>query len=303
MTNPFQHGSSSYSGDAISSAGQRRSSYASVASGAAVLSRTSRPGGPFSHLLNPSPDSETHSNLFSTHRSPRLDAGMAHGRNGSSGGDGNHGTTVPPRLGAHLPWFSRAWDTHLNKDLYFGAGLSEDGYGGLASTEGTSTFLSPSYLRGTVYLQKLEEAHKAKVVAERESHAAKPQPGGGLAAGSNTHTQGSKLPSGSHRGVAYELVEKPPAVEDENTLHPLPSRWNKDDKDPALEVLGDGYEVKFTGRGSGDHEACAIRADNFMPTLCGVYYFEVLILSRKREEYVTGRPRYWPLSFLLTWEL
>jgi hypothetical protein len=171
--------------------------------------------------------------------------------------------------------------------FYGGNGISEDSYGNPAASDANSTFLSPSYLQGTVYLQKLEESHKAKAAAERESHATKPQPGGGLSAGSNTHTQPHKLPSGTHRGVSYEVVEKTMSVEDDATVHPLPSKWNRDDKDHALEVLGDGYEVKYTGRSSGEHEACAIRADHFMPTLCGVYYFEVTILNRKREEYAT----------------
>ena len=290
MTNPFQHGSSNLGGDAMSSTGlpaplgQRRSSYASVTSGAAALSRPHRPGGAFSHILNPSPDSDAHSNLYSTYRNSRLDAGMAQGRDGTPANEGTPASGWPPRLGADLPYFSRAFDTHTSKDLLFTSGTSEDGFGTLAPSAGSPTFLSPSYLVGSVYLQKLEEAHRAKMNAEREGLAAKAQPGSGLASGGTVHAPASKLPSGSHRGVTYEVIEKPIAPEDDAAVSPLPSKWNKDDKDPSLEVLGDGTEVKYVGRGSSDHEACAIRADHYMPTLCGVYYFEVLILNRKREE-------------------
>ncbi|KAL1864785.1 hypothetical protein VTK73DRAFT_5664 [Phialemonium thermophilum] len=87
--------------------------------------------------------------------------------------------------------------------------------------------------------------------------------------------------------MTFDLIEKPPAFEEdeEATVSPLPSRWNKDDKHSALEVLGDGYEVKYTGhRSERDHDAAAIRADHYMPPQCGVYYFEVLILHRKRED-------------------
>jgi len=264
---------------------QRRSSYASVVSGNSALSRPSRPGSAFFHLLNPSPDSETYSNLYSTQRNSRFDMGMGQGRNGVAGEDTNLNAVWQPRLGVGLPWYSRAFEPCLSKDPLFPAGCgSEDAFGGQVPSASNTAFLSPSYLRGSVYLQKVEEAYKAKVTAERESHAAKAQQGTGIAGGGSVHTQASKLPSGSHRGVQFEVVEKTPAVEDDHTVSPLPSRWSKDDKDPSLDVLGDGYEVKHIGRNSGDHEACAIRADHHMPALCGVYYFEVTILNRKREE-------------------
>jgi Ran-binding protein 9/10 len=69
----------------------------------------------------------------------------------------------------------------------------------------------------------------------------------------------------------------------------LPSRWNKEDKWGGLEVLGDSLEVKYTalrGQSERDHEACSVRADHYMPPQCGIYYFEVTILSGKRDEYV-----------------
>jgi hypothetical protein len=104
----------------------------------------------------------------------------------------------------------------------------------------------------------------------------------------------------SHRGMTYDLVEKAavPFPQDDDRrppVNPLPSRWNSDDRHQGLDVLGDGYEVKHSSshRSSGgerDYEACAIRADNPMPPQCGVYYFEILILNRKREEYVLKVP-------------
>lgn len=155
--------------------------------------------------------------------------------------------------------------------------------GGPANISHTG-FLSPTYLRGSIYLQRLEEAHKTRLAAEREGYAAKVQVGSGLAGGGSTHLSKSKLPSGSHRGVAYELIEKSALHEDDEDISQLPSKWNRDDKDLQLEVTGDGYEVKFIGKGTSDHEACAIRADHYMPPQCGIYYFEVLVLNRKREE-------------------
>ncbi|KAK1750591.1 hypothetical protein QBC47DRAFT_406951 [Echria macrotheca] len=289
MTNPFQHSASSFGGDPASSTGfpaplgQHRSSYASVVSSGGALSRSSRLGA-FHNILNPASDLEAHG-LYPGQRHPRLDGGMTHDRGGTPGEDGLSSSGWPPRLRAALPWFSSAFDQYVNKEpLFPAAGAAEDSFTGSISPP----FLSPSYLRGTVYLSRLEEAHKAKVLAEREVQAAKTQSNGALASSGNSHAPTSKLPSGSHKGVQFEVVEKTPAVEDDAGISPLPSRWNKDDKDHSLEVLGDGFEVKHTGRSSAEHEACAIRADHHMPALCGIYYFEVIILNRKRDDTTIG---------------
>lgn len=195
-----------------------------------------------------------------------------------------------PRLRSGLPYFSRTFEPYICKEPLFPNGnTSDDGFGHLFSNPSNPVFLSPSYLRGSVYLQKLEEVHNARVAAERESHAAKVPTGTGLASGTNAHPQATtKLPSGSHRGVQFEIVEKPSAAEYSASVSPLPSRWNREDKDQSLEVLGDGCEAKHVGRNAGEHEACAIRADHYMPALCGVYYFEVLIMNRKREDTTIG---------------
>ena len=86
--------------------------------------------------------------------------------------------------------------------------------------------------------------------------------------------------------MTFDLIEKIPPSEDE-TLAPLPSKWNSQDKFGGIEVMSDGQEVKLTGPKPDrdrDHEACAIRADHPMPPQCGIYYFEVTIISKKREE-------------------
>ncbi|KAK3327322.1 hypothetical protein B0T19DRAFT_484453 [Cercophora scortea] len=295
MATPFQHGGSSgYIGDSIAptgipaTAGQRRSSYASVVSGAAALPRPQRAGA-VSHLLNPSNDSDMSSlyynSVFAGTRSSRFNVAARAGVD-SSGDENGH--PWPPRLGANFPWFSRAYDLYMYGDgSSFGAG-SDDGFGN-PTPNSSLNFLSPSYLRGSVYLQKLEDAHKRRLLAEREGHIAKTQAGAGLSSSGNTHIlQTSKLPPGSHRGVAFELVEKPLTPEDDDVTTPLPSRWNKDDKDAVLEVIGDGFEVKYTGRSSSDHEACAIRADHYMSSQCGVYYFEITILNKRKEDTTIG---------------
>jgi hypothetical protein len=89
--------------------------------------------------------------------------------------------------------------------------------------------------------------------------------------------------------MTFDVIEKPPPQADDG-LTPLPSKWNSQDKNASLEVVGDGFEVKYAGAKSGDreHEASSIRTDNPMPSQCGLYYFEIEILTRKREESVYG---------------
>jgi hypothetical protein len=287
MTNPFQHTSSSFADNPLFSPAplgrQRRSSYASVASGVpGALGRPPRSVHPVSHLLNPSADYDMQANYYATYRNSRVAAGLNMGRHGIPGEDSVPGTDWPSRASNTLPWFSRAFDPYTTNDPLYSD--FSDGAPNFAAAAKGPSFLSPSYLRGSVYLQKLDEAHKARVLAERESFAAKLQTGGGMAAVGGPHSPNSKRPSSAHRGVQFEVVEKPSVPKVDPAVNPLPSRWNREDKDASLEVMDDGCTVKHTGRSSSDHEACAIRADHYMPPLCGVYYFEVTVLNRKREE-------------------
>jgi hypothetical protein len=162
-----------------------------------------------------------------------------------------------------------------------------NGYGSAGLGGNLDHFFIPSYLKGSKYLQNLEEAHKAKVAAYKDGYSAhSSQPGSLSTSASSVNLHAKMAPS--HRGMTYDLIEKAPPMEDE-ALPPLPSKWNHLDKYGGLEVLSDGQEVKLTGPKSErdrDHESCAIRADHPMPPQCGIYYFEVTIISRKREECV-----------------
>jgi hypothetical protein len=254
----------------------RRSSYASVVSGAA--SGASQPfqqparSGAFSHLLSQHPDfsyDSTYSNFGGHSRYENRGYDMDFTTNG-----GGHGRSGSWGRGGQLPSFSSA----------FGLLMNGHGYGGFGGGH-TDQFFVPSYLKGSKYVQKLEEAHKAKLSAHKEGHSAQSSQPGSLSTSASSINLHAKM-APSHRGMTYDLIEKAPPVEDE-ALAPLPSKWNNQDKHAALEVLSDGQEVKFTGpkpERDRDHEAYAIRADHPMPPQCGIYYFEVTIISRKREE-------------------
>ncbi|PIG86048.1 hypothetical protein AARAC_004943 [Aspergillus arachidicola] len=87
----------------------------------------------------------------------------------------------------------------------------------------------------------------------------------------------------SHRGMTYDIIEREPPGDDEHVM-PLPSRWNDGDKYSGLELTSGGLEVRYTGPvNKHDHEAAAVRADNPMPPQCGIYYFEITILSKPKE--------------------
>ncbi|KAI1806838.1 SPRY-domain-containing protein [Daldinia bambusicola] len=168
--------------------------------------------------------------------------------------------------GPHLPLYSRAFEPFMHN-----GGYKRD------------VLFTPSYLDGSDYIRKLQEARKAKQ-AQKE---AQRQTGSGLPAGITTTGALASKPAASHLGMTYDLIERAPAVEDEIAVPPLPTKWNKDDKQGSLEVLADGLEVKYaSGRNvrEQEHEACAIRADHPMPWQAGLYYFEVSLLSRRRDE-------------------
>lgn len=248
----------------------------------------------FSHLLNPSPDSGGHGNGTSPHPGvpfSSLDAGAAHSGIAPHGLDEGRGSQQTS--GVNLPSFSRAFDMFTSKEpLLAGPNMTYNGFGPTAAISKTG-FLAPSYLRGSGYLEKLAEQHKAKLLADREMNMSKGPSVTAFAGNTGSMenravTLHNKLPSGTHRGVALNLIERPPASAEleEDIVSSLPTRWNQDDKDHNVEVFGDGYEVKYTGAKGSDHEAGAIRADNPMPSQCGVYYFEVMVLNKKREENV-----------------
>lgn len=191
--------------------------------------------------------------------------GAYHGRPGSWG------------RGGQLPAYSRAYGS-----LLMGQGTGATGIGH------ADHFFVPSYLKGSRYIEDLEEIHKAKTLAQKEASSAAGSQSGSLSTSASSVNLHSKIQP-SHRGITYDVIEKAPPIEEE-TLAPLPTRWSDQDKHTGLEVGSDGQEVKVSAGAvktvsDRDHEALAIRSDHPMPEKAGIYYFEVTIISRKREEY------------------
>ena len=139
----------------------------------------------------------------------------------------------------------------------------------------------PSYLRGSKHIERIEEKRRAKAATERSNgRSGRSSNAGSLSTRTSSSNLHKMIPS--HRGMTHEIIERP-FHHHEEELPQLPSRWSGTDKFSGIEVLGDGTEIKFTGTTKSTDEGAAIRADQPMPRECGIYYFEITVLSRGRD--------------------
>ena len=142
-------------------------------------------------------------------------------------------------------------------------------------------FFEPSYLKGSKYMEKLRAAHKAKMAAQADEQLTRASKPGSLSTSSSSVSLHKMAPS--HRGMTYEIIERQPEVDDDG-LTPLPSKWAETDKNADLEISADGQDVKFVGPSKTlDHEAASTRSDHPMPAQCGLYYYEVGIISKGKD--------------------
>ncbi|PKC12257.1 SPRY-domain-containing protein [Rhizophagus irregularis] len=66
----------------------------------------------------------------------------------------------------------------------------------------------------------------------------------------------------------------------------LPTAWNVDDKCTHLSVDPDKLRVNYIGSGKNDIDAAAIRANHPMPPQCGLFYFEVDVISKGKDGFI-----------------
>ncbi|KAJ5558070.1 hypothetical protein N7461_002042 [Penicillium sp. DV-2018c] len=235
----------------------RRSSYASVVSGNALSPPLS---GSFSHLLSDSRAFPYSSSDSRVHRAPLgVDAADMH-MNSAWRKTGSTDSTPP---------WSRKHAAFLHSEEFpHGLGISD-----------TPAYFTPSYLRNSRYIARLDAARRDKIATQRDGSSAASNPSLS-ASSSNVH-----LPrmAPSHRGMTYDIIEKePPAAPD--ALMPLPTQWNSSDKFSGLELSNDNFDVRYTGpMHKHDHEAASLRADHPMPPQCGIYYFEIKVESKPKE--------------------
>jgi hypothetical protein len=143
-------------------------------------------------------------------------------------------------------------------------------------------FFVPSYLRGSKHAEKLHDAHKTKLAAQREHRSTHSSNAGSLSTSSssvNLHKM-----AGSHRGLTHEVIERAPVLVDE-PVSPWPTRWNDSDKFAQLDIEDGGRQAKFSGSQKTHDEAASVRADCPMPRQCGIYYYEVTVVSKGKDGY------------------
>lgn len=165
------------------------------------------------------------------------------------------------------------------------------------------SFFIPSYLRGSRYAERLEEAHKVTLRAQQESRSPHTSNPGSLSTSSSSINLHKMVPS--HRGMTHDIIERaPPPIFAEETLAPLPSRWSETERSSGMDVIGGGLEIRYSGLSKTQDEAAAIRADHPMPRQGGIYYYEVTVVSKGKEGLISigfSGPKV-PLNRLPGWE-
>lgn len=247
----------------------RRSSYASVAAGTAAASSLSQQQqsitpSALSHLMN---RSSRQIPASQPHQSSRHSRVASHGSDGGvHAGDGQQ-ERVETSSAVEPPPYCRQYGYYHNISRYTGlVGTSPD------------AFLMPSYLRGSRYIEQLAEAHKARISKQRDGHSTHETNGHSLSTSSssvNLHKMAM-----SQRGMTYEIIEKEPRPAGDG-VPPLPSKWNEADRFGGIRISGEGLHAQFIGPGkTHEHiDTAAVRADHPMSPLCGLYYFEVIIVQ------------------------
>ncbi|CAG0913883.1 unnamed protein product [Notodromas monacha] len=89
-------------------------------------------------------------------------------------------------------------------------------------------------------------------------------------------TNGAGSPLESRLRKLYPMVDP---------LTQLPTQWNAKDKFLYIGLSDDNLTVQHTGHSEDHMGAASVRADHPIPPACGLYYFEVKIISKGRDGY------------------
>lgn len=186
----------------------------------------------------------------------------------------------------HSNSMSTSWGRGAALPSYSSQSGYWQGLGGTA--QDVPPFFVPSYLRGSMLAEKLQEAHKAKLAkmaAQRDYKTTQSSNPGSLSTSSssaNLHKM-----AGSYRGLTHDIIERSSVFVDE-PAQPWPTKWNEGDKFPQLELEDGGRLAKFSGTQKSHDEAASVRADYPMPRQCGIYYYEITIISKGKEGRMIG---------------
>jgi len=102
-----------------------------------------------------------------------------------------------------------------------------------------------------------------------------------MSLGATSSSSGSSSRDGE---VEDPLKTLYPLVNENET--PLPRCWNSKDKYNFIGLSQNNLRVHYRGNGKGHKDAASVRATFPVPAACGLYYFEVKIVSKGRDGYV-----------------
>uniref|UniRef100_A0A8C4QD96 RAN binding protein 9 n=1 Tax=Eptatretus burgeri TaxID=7764 RepID=A0A8C4QD96_EPTBU len=86
------------------------------------------------------------------------------------------------------------------------------------------------------------------------------------------------------REMSERLRRLYPAVNEEDTS--LPRSWSPKDKFSYIGLSQNNLRVHYKGHGKTPKDAASVRATHPIPAACGIYYFEVKIVSKGRDGYM-----------------
>ncbi|XP_053305700.1 ran-binding protein 10 isoform X2 [Spea bombifrons] len=84
--------------------------------------------------------------------------------------------------------------------------------------------------------------------------------------------------------ISERLKRLYPAVNEDDT--PLPRSWSPRDKYNYIGLSQNNLRVHYKGHGKNHKDAASVRATHPIPAACGIYYFEVKIVSKGRDGYM-----------------
>ncbi|XP_013389065.1 ran-binding protein 9 [Lingula anatina] len=101
-------------------------------------------------------------------------------------------------------------------------------------------------------------------------------------------TKGAPVPGDGSNITPQQLTDRLkvlyPAVNEDET--PLPRSWSPKDKYNFIGLSQNNLRVHYKGVGKTHKDAASVRAMHPIPASCGIYYFEVKIISKGRDGYM-----------------
>ncbi|XP_065827758.1 ran-binding protein 9-like isoform X2 [Oscarella lobularis] len=75
-----------------------------------------------------------------------------------------------------------------------------------------------------------------------------------------------------------------PRLDDRDAI--LPRSWSTKDKYSLIGLSQANLRVHYKGAGKNEKDAASVRANRPIPSACGIYYFEVTVVSKGRDGYI-----------------